>query len=208
MAPVAAMARVPNVMVVNPSIPVSTVPEFIAYARANTGKVNLGSGGAGGPVHMMGALFLVMTGLKLQHVPYRGEALALADLMAGRVHVVFGSVPASLQHIKAGKLRALGVSTATRADALPDIPPIGDFVPGYEASTWYGIAAPRGTPAAIVERLNAEINAGLRDPGLKARLAELGGMPIGGSPDDFGRLIAEDTEKWGKVIRAGELKAK
>ena len=205
-APVAAFLRVPNLVAVHPSVPAETLAEFIAYAKANPGKVNMGSGGTGGPVHMTGALFNLMTGLKMQHVPYRGEALALADLIAGQVQVVFGSLPASLQYVRAGKVRALAVTTTTRAGALPNLPIAADVVPGYEASTWYGIVAPKNTPAEIIERLNREINAGLADPALRKRLGELGGMAIGGSPADLGRLIAEETEKWGKVIRAANIK--
>jgi tripartite-type tricarboxylate transporter receptor subunit TctC len=205
-APVAGLLRVPNLVEVHPSVPAQTLPEFIGYAKANPGKVNMGSGGAGGPVHMTGALFNMMTGLKMQHVPYRGEALALTDLIGGQVQVVFGSIPASLQYVRAGKLRALAVTTATRSDVLPDLPVVADFVPGYEASTWYGIGAPAGTPAAIVERLNAEINAGLVDPGLKAKLHDLGGTAIGGPPAELGKLITVDTEKWATVIRATNIK--
>jgi tripartite-type tricarboxylate transporter receptor subunit TctC len=205
-APVAGIFRVPNVMLVNPAVPANTVHEFIAYAKNNPGKVNMGSGPIGGPVHMTGALFSLMAGLNMQNVPYRGEALALVDLIGGQVQVVFGSVPASIQYITAGKLRALAVTTTTRAQALPDLPVIADFVPGYEASTWYGIGAPKSTPGQIIERLNREINAGLADPALRTRLAELGGMTIGGSPGDLGKLVAEDTEKWGKVILAANIK--
>jgi tripartite-type tricarboxylate transporter receptor subunit TctC len=205
-APIGGIARVPNVMLVNPSVPASTVPEFISYARTSPGKVNMGSGGTGGPVHMAGALFDLLTGLDMQHVPYRGEALALADLIGGQVQVVFGSIPASIQYVRAGKLRALAVTTTTRSEALPDLPIVADFVPGYEASTWYGIGAPYNTPAEIIERLNREINAGLDDPALKTRLAELGGMTIAGPPSDLGKLVARDTEKWGKVIRAANIK--
>jgi tripartite-type tricarboxylate transporter receptor subunit TctC len=205
-APIGGIARVPNVMLVNPSVPASTVPEFISYARTSPGKVNMGSGGTGGPVHMAGALFDLMTGLDMQHVPYRGEALALADLIGGQVQVVFGSIPASIQYVRARKLRALAVTTTTRSDVLPDLPIVADFVPGYEASTWYGIGAPYGTPPGIIEQLNREINAGLNDPALRTRLAELGGMTIAGPAADLGKLIAADTEKWGKVIRAANIK--
>jgi tripartite-type tricarboxylate transporter receptor subunit TctC len=205
--PVGGIARVPNLMLLNPAVPASTVPEFMAYARNSPHKVNMGSGGTGGPVHMAGALFDLMTGLDMQHVPYRGEAIALADLIGGQVQVVFGSIPASIQYVRAGKLRALAVTTTTRSEALPEIPVLADFVPGYEASTWYGIGAPYNTPAGILERLNREINAGLDDPALKTRLAELGGMTIAGPPADLGKLIAADTEKWGKVIRAANIKA-
>jgi tripartite-type tricarboxylate transporter receptor subunit TctC len=205
-APIGGIVRVPNVILVNPAVPANTVPEFIAYAKTNPGKVNMGSGPTGGPVHMVGSLFNIMTGLKMQHVPYRGEALALTDLIAGQVQVVFGSIPASIQYVRAGKLRALAVTTTTRAEALPDLPIVADFVPGYEASTWYGIGAPKNTPAQIIELLNSEINAGLGDPALRTRLAELGGMAIGGSPGDLGKLIAEETDKWRKAILAANIK--
>jgi tripartite-type tricarboxylate transporter receptor subunit TctC len=205
-APIGGIVHVPNVLLVNPAVPASTVPEFIAYTKTNPGKVNMGSGGTGGPVHMADALFDIMTGLDMQHVPYRGEALALADLVGGQVQVVFGSVPASIQYVRAGKLRGLAVTTTTRAEALPDLPIVADFVPGYEASTWYGIGAPNNTPAEIIERLNREINAGLGDPALRTRLAELGGMAIGGSPADFGKLIAAETEKWARVIKFAGIK--
>jgi tripartite-type tricarboxylate transporter receptor subunit TctC len=205
-APVAGLLRVPNLVAVCPSVPAQTLPEFIAYAKANSGKVNMGSGGTGGPVHMTGALFNIMTGIEMQHVPYRGEALALADLISGQVQVVFGSIPASIQFVRAGKLRALAVTTTTRAEVLPHLPTVAEFVPGYEASTWYGIGAPKNTPPEIIELLNTEINAGLADPALRTRFAELGGMAIGGSPADLGRLVAEDTEKWRNVIRAASIK--
>jgi tripartite-type tricarboxylate transporter receptor subunit TctC len=204
--PVGGIARVANLMLVNPGVPASTVPEFIAYARTRSAKVNMGSGGVGGPVHMAGALFDLMTGLDMQHVPYRGEALALADLIGGQVQVVFGSIPASIEYVRAGKLRALAVTTTMRSEALPDLPALADFVPGYEASTWYGVGAPYNTPAGIIERLNRVINAGLNDPALRTRLAELGGMTIAGPPADLGKLIAADTEKWGKVIRTANIK--
>jgi tripartite-type tricarboxylate transporter receptor subunit TctC len=205
-APVAGLLRVPNLVEVHPSVPVQTLPEFITYARANPGKINMGSGGSGGPVHMTGELFNMMAGLKMQHVPYRGEAPALNDLIGGQVDVVFGSVPASIQYVRAGKLRALAVTTATRSPLLPDLPTVAEFVPGYESSTWYGIGAPRSTPADIVDRLNVEINAALADPTLQARMSDLGGTAIGGSPDDFSELIATDTEKWGKVVKFASIK--
>jgi tripartite-type tricarboxylate transporter receptor subunit TctC len=205
-APVAGLLRVPNLVEVHPSVPAQTLAEFIAYARANPGKVNMGSGGSGGPVHMTGELFNMMAGLKMQHVPYRGEAPALNDLMGGQVQVVFGSVPASLQYVRAGKLRALAVTTSTRSQVLPDLPTMAEFVPGFESSTWYGIGAPRSTPAEIIDRLNVEINAALGDPTLMARMADLGGTPIGGSPADFAELIAADTEKWGKVVKFASIK--
>jgi tripartite-type tricarboxylate transporter receptor subunit TctC len=205
-APVAALLRVPNLVAVHPSVPALTLPDFIAYAKANPDKVNMGSGPTGGPVHMTGVLFNMMTGLNMQHVPYRGEALALADLIAGQVQVVFASLPASIQYVRAGKIRVLAVTTKTRAEALPDVPVVADFVPDYESSTWYGIGAPKNTPKEIIDRLNREINAGLADPTLGARLAELGGMTIGGPPTDLGKLVAEDIDKWGKVIRAANIK--
>ena len=200
-APVASIVRAPIVMEVNPSVPAKTVPEFIAYAKANPGKINMASAGIGTPPHVAGELFKMMTGIDMVHVPYRGAAPALTDLLGGQVQVMFGSVPASIEHIRAGKLRALAVTTATRSEALPDIPTVGDFVPGYEASAWYGIGAPRNTPAEIVDKLNKEINAGLADPKIKARLADLGGTVLAGSPADFGKLIADETEKWGKVVK-------
>ena len=205
-APVAGLLRVPNLVEVHPSVPARTLPEFIAYAKANPGKVNMGSGGSGGPVHMTGELFNMMAGLKMQHVPYRGEAPALNDLIGGQVDVVFGSVPASIQYVRAGKLRALAVTTSTRSELLPDLPTVAEFVPGYKSSTWYGIGAPKSTPAEIVDRLNLEINASLADPTLKARMADLGGTAIAGSPADFSELIATDTEKWGKVVRFASIK--
>jgi tripartite-type tricarboxylate transporter receptor subunit TctC len=205
-APVAGVLRVPNLVEVHPSVPVQTLPEFIAYAKANPGKVNMGSGGSGGPVHMTGELFNMMAGLKMQHVPYRGEALALNDLIGGQVQVVFGSVPASIEYVRAGKLRALAVTTSTRSELLPDVPTVAESVPGYESSTWYGIGAPKDTPAEIIDRLNVEINAALGDPTLKTRVADLGGTVIGGSPTDFSELIASDTEKWGKVVRFAGIK--
>jgi tripartite-type tricarboxylate transporter receptor subunit TctC len=205
-APVAGIIVVPNVMVVNPSVPAKTVPEFIAYAKANPGKINLASGGIGGPSHVAGELFKMMTGTDMLLVSYRGMAPAVTDLLGGQVQVMFNSLPASIEYIKAGALRALAVASATRSETLPDIPTMGEFVPGYEAPTWYGLGAPKNTPAEIVEKLNKEINAGLADPKLRARLADLGGTVIGGSPADFGKVIAEETEKWGKVIRAANIK--
>ena len=193
-------------MVVNPSVPAKTVPEFIAYAKANPGKINMASAGSGSPPHLAGELFKMMTGIDMVHVPYRGAAPALTDLIAGQVQVMFGTLPSSIEHIRAGKLRALAVTTAARSDALPDVPTVGEFVPGYEASAWYGIGAPKDTPAEIVDKLNKEINAALADPKIKARLADLGGTALTGSPADFGKLIAEETEKWAKVIRTANIK--
>jgi tripartite-type tricarboxylate transporter receptor subunit TctC len=200
-APVAGIMRVPNIMVVNPLLPAKTVPEFIAYAKANPGKINMGSGGAGGPDHMSGELFKTMTGVKMLHVPYRGLSPALTDLLSGQVQVVFSSLPAAIEYIKADKLRALAVTTVTRFEGMSDIPTVGDTVPNYEASQWYGVGAPKNTPAEIVDKLNKEINAALTDPNMKTRLADLGGTVLPGSPADFGMLIVQDTEKWAKVVK-------
>ncbi|HTG23744.1 MAG TPA: tripartite tricarboxylate transporter substrate binding protein [Reyranella sp.] len=205
-APVAGLMTVPNVMVVNPSFPAKTVPEFIAYAKANPGKINMASAGNGSAAHLAGELFNSLTGISMVHVPYRGQAPALADLLAGQVQVLFATSPASIEYVRSGKLRALAVTTAVRAEALPDLPCVGEFVPGYEASAWYGIGAPQKTPAEIIERLNKEAHAGLADAKLKVRLADLGGTLIPGSPADFGKLIADETEKWGKVIRTANIK--
>jgi tripartite-type tricarboxylate transporter receptor subunit TctC len=205
-APVAGIIVVPNVMVVHPSVPAKTIPEFIAYAKANPGKVNMASGPIGGSSHVSGELFKMPTGTDMLLVSYRGTAPAVTDLLAGQVQVLFNSPPASIEYIKAGRLRALAVTTTTRSEVLPDVPTVSEFVPGYEASQWYGVGAPKNTPAQIVEELNKEINAGLAAPKLKARLADLGGTPIAGSPADFGKFIAEETEKWGKVIRAANIK--
>jgi tripartite-type tricarboxylate transporter receptor subunit TctC len=205
-APVASVARSPNVLDVNPSVPVRTVPEFIAYAKANPDKLNMGTSGIGSAQHVAGELFKMMTGVNLVHVPYRGGALAVADLLAGQVQVVFDVLPESIGHIRAGKLRSLAVTTATRSEALPDVPTMSDFVPGYEASNWYGVVAPRNTPAEIIDKLNKEINAALIDPKIKARFAELGAEMFPGSPADFGKFIADETEKWGKVARAANIK--
>jgi len=199
-APVAIIDRVPNVMEVNPSVPARTVPEFIAYAKANPGKISMASGGIGSSPHVAGELFKMMTGVDMLHVPYRGVAPALTDLIAGQVQILFDTVPASIGHIRAGRLRALAVTTASRAEALPDVPTVAEFVPGYEASSFHGVAAPTGTPAEIVGKLNGEINAALADPKLKARLADLGGTVLTGTPADFGKLMAEEIEKWGKVV--------
>jgi tripartite-type tricarboxylate transporter receptor subunit TctC len=205
-APVASVARVPSVLDVNPAVPVRTVPELIAYAKANPGKLNMGSSGIGGAQHVSGELFKMMTGVNLVHVPYRGGALAVADLLAGQVQVVFDVLPESIGHIRAGKLRPLAVTSATRSEALPDVPTMSDFVPGFETSTWFGIGVPRNTPAAIIDRLNNEINAALADPKLKARFSDLGATVLSGTPADFGKLIAEETERWGKVVRAANIK--
>jgi tripartite-type tricarboxylate transporter receptor subunit TctC len=206
-APVASISRESNVLALNPSIPASTVPALIAYAKANPGKLNFASGGNGTSNHMSGELFKMMTGVDIVHVPYRGGAPALTDVLAGQVQVIFSNMGASLEYIKSGKLRPLAVTTAMRAEALPDVPALGEFVPGYEASGWQGICAPMGTPAGIVDRLNLEINAALAEPRIKARLADLGGTVLAGSPTDFGRFIVEETEKWAKVIRFAGIKA-
>jgi len=204
--PVASIIRMPNVMVVNPSVPVRTVPEFIAYAKANPGKVNMASGGIGTPQHLAGELFKMMTGVNMVHVPYRGGAPALTDLLGGQVQVMFASMASSIEYIRDAKLRALAVTPATRSEALPDIPTVADFVPGYDASDWFGLGAPKNTPAEIIEKLNMEINAALADPKIKARLADLGLTVLAGSPADFGKLIVDETAKWSKVIRAANIK--
>jgi tripartite-type tricarboxylate transporter receptor subunit TctC len=205
-APVATMTREPQVMLLNPTVPAKTVPEFIAYAKANSGKINMASPSSGTMSHMSGELFKIMTGVNMVHVPYRGGAPALTDLIAGQVQVMFISPVGSIEYIRAGKLRALAVTTATRSEALPDVPAMSDFVPGYEAGAWFGIGAPKGTPPEAVDRLNKEINAGLANPKIKARLADLGASVLVGSPADFGKLIAAETEKWGKLIRALNIK--
>jgi tripartite-type tricarboxylate transporter receptor subunit TctC len=205
-APVAGVMRVPLVMEVNPSIPAKTVPEFIAYAKANPGRINFASGGIGTSIHLSGELFKMMTGIDMQHVPYRGNGPALTDLLGGQVQIMFDTMPAAIGYVRAGQLRALAVTTAMRSEALPDVPTVGEYVPGYEASSLYGLAAPGSTPAEIVDRLNREINAALADPMMKSRLADLGGILIAGSPADFGKLIAVETDKWAKVIRSGNIK--
>jgi tripartite-type tricarboxylate transporter receptor subunit TctC len=206
-APVAGIIRVPQVIEVHPSVPVTTVPEFIAYAKANPGKLNMASAGNGTVQHVAGELFKVMTGVAMQHVPYRGQAPALVDLLGGQAQVMFDTVPASMQYLRSGKLRPLAVTTATRSEALPELPTVADFVPGYESSALYGIAAPRTTPIEIVDKLNREINAALVDPTMKARLADLGGSMLTGSAADFGKLIADETEKWAKVVKFSGAKA-
>jgi tripartite-type tricarboxylate transporter receptor subunit TctC len=205
-APVAGLIRGPFVMLVNPSFPANTVPEFIAYAKAHPGTINFASGGTGFASHLAGELFKAMTGVNMVHVPYRGQAPAMTDLLAGQVQVMFDPVVSSIAHIRAGKLRPLAVTTSTRSEALPDIPTVGEFLPGYEASVWFGAGVPKNTPTEIVDRLNKEINGALADPKIKARLADLGGTVLPGSPADFGKLIADETEKWGKVIRAANIK--
>ena len=207
-APVATISRNTYVMLVHPSMPAKTVPEFIAYAKAHPRKINMASAGTGSPPHVCGELFKMMAGVDLLHLPYRGGGgPALTDLLGGQVQVYFATTVASIEYIRTGRLRALAVTTATRSDALPDIPTVAEFVPGYEASSWYGVGAPKATPAEIIEKLNKEINAGLADAKLKARLADLGGDVLALSPADFGKLIADETEKWGNVIRALNIKA-
>ena len=206
-APVASISISPLVMEVNPSVPAKTVPEFIAYAKANPGKLNMASNGNGTTSHLAGELFKMMTGINMLHVPYRGAAPALTDLIGGQVQVMFDVMASSIEHIRAGKLRALAVTTATRSEALPDVPNVGEFLPGFEASAWQGVGVPKNTPTEIVDKLNKEINAALADPKVKARLADAGGVVLTGSPADFGKLIADETEKWAKVIRAANIKA-
>ena len=206
-APVAGIVRVPNVMVVNPSVPAKTVDEFIAYAKANPGKVNYASAGNGTAVHLAGELFNMMTGVAMVHVPYRGSTPALTDMLGGQVQVMFDALPSSIEHVRTGKLRALAVTTAARSPALPDIPTLGDFVPGFEASVWQGIGVPKGTPSLIVEKLNKEINSALSDPKMRSQLATLGSTELALSPAEFGTLIAEETEKWARVIRGASIKA-
>jgi tripartite-type tricarboxylate transporter receptor subunit TctC len=205
-APIACVIATPLVMVVNPGVPAKSVPELISYAKTNSGKVNMASNGNGGVLHLAGELFKMTAGIDMIHVPYRGAGLALIDLLGGQVQVMFGTMPASIQYIRAGTLRALAVTTATRSEVLPDLPTVGTFVPGYEASTWYGLSVPKNTPADIIDKLNKEINTALADPKMKARLADLGGTILAGSPADFGKLIADETEKWSKVIRAANIK--
>jgi tripartite-type tricarboxylate transporter receptor subunit TctC len=204
--PVAGLIRFPNVIVVNPSVPAKTVPELIAHAKASPGKISMASAGIGSGPHVAGELFKMMAGVNMVHVPYRGGGPALTDLLGGQVQVYFPTTVSSIGYIRAGRLRALAVTTATRSDALPDIPTVGEFLPGYEASFWYGVGVPKNTPAEIVDKLNEAINAGLADPTIKARLADLGGVPMPMTPPEFGKFIADETEKWGKVIRAANIK--
>ena len=206
MAPVVGISRAPVILAVSPSIPAQTVPEFIAYAKANPGKLNMGSAGIGSAGHLAGELLQMMTGIKLVHVPYRGNAPALTDLIAGQVQLVFPSSASSMEHVRTGQVRGLAVTGSNRLDALPNLPTVADSVPGYEASSLYGIGAPRNTPAEVIDRLNKEVNAALADPKLKARLADLGGTPFGGSSAEFGRLMADETEKWGKVVKFAGIK--
>ena len=200
-APVASIIRTPFVMAVNPTVPAKTVPEFIAYAKTSPGKINYASAGTGTSTHLTGELFKMMAGVDMVHVPYRGGGPAFNDLLAGQVQAMFPTIVSSIGYIRAGRLRALAVTTATRSDALPDIPTVGEFLPGYEGSNWYGLGVPKATPAEIVNKINKEVNAALDDPKMKARLVDLGGTPLPGSPVQFGKLIAEETEKWGKVVR-------
>jgi tripartite-type tricarboxylate transporter receptor subunit TctC len=205
-APIGQVSFAPLVMEVNPSVPAKTVPEFIAYAKANPGKINMASAGVGGPQHLAGELFKSMTGLNLIHVPYRGTTPAITDMLAGNVQLMFDVLPTSLPHIKAGKLRALAVTSKQRLDALPDLPPVADYLPGYEAAGWLGLGAPRGTPSEIIDTLNKQVNAALTDSAIKTKLADIGVLVQGGSPSDFGKFIAEETAKWGKVIRDAGIK--
>ena len=205
-APVGGVIRVPMVVLVNPEVPAQSLAEFISYAKANPGKVNMASAGSGSAPHMAGELFKIMTGVDMVHVPYRGQGPALTDLLGGQVQILFAAAPGTADYVKTGKLRALAVTTVARMQEMPDIPSVADFVPGYEASQWYGFAAPKNTPAEIIDRLNKEINAAIADPGMMTRLAAIGGQPIPGSPAEFGRLISEETEKWGKVVRAAGIK--
>jgi len=205
-APVGSIGSVPNLIVVHPSVPAKSVPDLIAYAKANPGKLNTASGGIATPQHVAGELFKMMTGTNIVHVQYRGSGPALTDLLGGQVQMAFATMPSSIGYIKAGKLRPLAVTTATRWEGLPDIPTLSDFVPGFEASSWYGVGAPRNTPAEIVDKLNKEVNAALADPKMRARLADLGGTPLPGSPAQFGKLIVDETEKWGKVIKFAGIK--
>ena len=205
-APIAGVMRGPFVMLLNPSIPADSVPEFIAYAKAHPGMINFASGGIGFATHLAGELFKGMTGVKMVHVPYRGQGPAMTDLLSGQVQVMFDPVVSSIAHIRAGKLRPLAVTTSMRSEALPDIPTVGEFLPGYEVSVWFGVGAPKNTPTEIVDRLNKDINAGLADPKIKEQLADLGGTVLPGSPADFGKLIADETEKWAKVIKSAGIK--
>ena len=205
-APIASIASVPNVMQVNPAVPAQSVSEFIAYAKANPGKINMASGGNGTPAHMSGELFKIMTGVNMLHVPYRGGPPAIADLIGGQVQVMFPNIPQTIEILKSGKLRPLGVTTATRLDVLPEVPTVGETVPGYETIGWIGLGAPRRTSAELIGRLNSEIQRALDDPKIKARLSDLGVTRVSGSPADFGKFIADETEKWGKVIRAANIK--
>jgi len=204
-APVSGVIRVPMVVLVHPSVPVGTIPELITYAKANPGKINMASAGTGSAPHMAGELFNVMAGIKMIHVPYRGQGPALTDLLGGQVQVYFATSPGTIDYIRSGKLRALAVTTPSRAEVLRDLPAVGDFVPGYEASQWYGVGAPRRTPAEIIDRLNKEINAAFADPGMKTRFADIGGEPLAGSTEEFGKLIKDETEKWARVVKFADI---
>src|SRR5215470_14169979 len=206
-APVAPIVRFPYIMMVNPAVPAKTLPEFIAYTKANPGKISMASPGIGSTPHVNAELFKVMAGINMVHVPYRSAAAVMTDLLSGQVQLYFGTTASSLEYVRAGKLRALGVTIERRLDALPEIPTVAEFVPGYQASNWYGVGAPKATPAEIIDKLNKEINAALADPKIKARLADLGGTALTGSPADFGKLIADETEKWGKVVKFTGIKA-
>jgi tripartite-type tricarboxylate transporter receptor subunit TctC len=206
-APVAAIARVPMALIVHPSVPAKTIPEFLAYAKANPGKVNMASSGVGTTPHLAGELFRMMAGVEIQHIPYRGAAPAITDLLAGQVQVYFATTPVSIEYIRTGRVRGLAVTTSARQEALPDLPTIGEFVPNFEASAWYGVGAPKDTPVAIVERLNREINAALAEPAMKAKFDDLGCVAIGGSPASFAKLIADETDKWGRVVKFAGIKA-
>ena len=206
-APIAPIVRFPYIMMVNPAVPAKTLPEFIAYTKANPGKISMASPGIGTTPHVNGELFKVMTGINMVHVPYRSAAAVMTDLLSGQVQLYFGTTASSLEYVRTGKLRALAVTIERRLDALPDIPAVAEFVPGYEASGWFGVGAPSNTPVEIIDKLNKEIEAGVADPKMKARLADLGGIALTGSPSDFGKLIVEETEKWGKVVRAANIKA-
>jgi tripartite-type tricarboxylate transporter receptor subunit TctC len=199
--PVAGLIRFPNVVVVNPDVPVKTIPELIAYAKANPGKLNMASSGNGSTIHMSGELFKMMTGVNMIHVPYRGGALALTDMIGGQVQVMFDNIPTAMEFVRSGKLRGLAVTGAGRSETLPDLPTVADFLPGYEATSWYGLGAPKGTPNEIIEKLNREVNAILAEPKTKARFLELGASMLPGSASDFGKLVADETEKWGKVVK-------
>jgi tripartite-type tricarboxylate transporter receptor subunit TctC len=205
-APVAGIVRTPNVMEVTNTLPAKTVAEFIAYCKANPGKINMASSGSGTSVHLSGEMFKLMTGCDMVHVPYKGAGPALVDLIAGQVHVLFDNLPSSVGHIKAGTIRALAVTSAEREPSFPDLPTIGDTVPGYEATAWFGIGMPKGTPREIIDKVNAEVNRALADPKMQARLAELGGKPIAGTPEDFGKVIAAETEKWAPIVKASGAK--
>jgi tripartite-type tricarboxylate transporter receptor subunit TctC len=205
--PVASIIGVSNVIEVHPSVPAKTLPQFIAYAKANPGKINMGSAGNGSSSHMAGELFKMMAGVNLVHVPYRGQGPAMTDLLGGQLQVIFATTPGTTEYVRTGKLRALAVTTRERADALPDVPTVAEFVPGYESSQWYGIGAPKGMPAEIVDKLNREVNAALVDPRMKSRFADVGGAPLPGSPADFARLIAGEIEKWGRVVKFAGIRA-